>query len=141
MSATPAQFPYVAAASAHGAPARMPLLPIKLRLREGEAVTARGLLDSGSTVNVLPYALGLRVGANWEEQTTKVILTGALAAHEARALLLSGRVAEFEPVRLVFAWSRSENVPLLLGQVNFFEQFDVSFSGARHRFEVVPARR
>ena len=141
MSATSARFPYVTVASARGDSAFVPLLPLELRLREGEPLTAHGLLDSGSTVNVLPYALGLRLGANWEKQTTKVTLTGALAAHEARALLLNARIAQFEPVRLVFAWSRSENVPLLLGQVNFFEQFDVWFRGAQRQFEITPARR
>ena len=141
MSATSARFPYVPLTSPRGDSAFVPLLPLELRLREGESLTAHGLLDSGSTVNVLPHALGLRLGANWEAQTTKVTLTGALAAHEARALLLHARVAEFESVPLVFAWSRSENVPLLLGQVNFFEQFDVWFRGARREFEITPARR
>jgi len=41
----------------------------------------------------------------------------------------------------VFAWTRQDNVPLLLGQVNFFEEFDVSFHRARRHFEIEPARR
>ena len=35
-----------------------------------------------------------------------------------------------------FAWSQSDQVPFLLGQFNFFEVFDVSFSRSRKTFEV-----
>ncbi len=94
----------------------MPFLPLTLQFKEGELVSARGLPDSGATVNVLPYGLGLRLGLVWEAQTTVVRLAGNLSAHEARAVLLQCRVAEFAPVPLVFAWSRSEAVPLLLGR-------------------------
>lgn len=84
--------------------------------------------------------LSLRLGAVWEAQTTRVSLAGNLAA-QARALLVQVRVAEFSPVSLVFAWTRAENIPLLLGQVNFFQEFDVCFHRARFQFEVEPARK
>jgi len=89
----------------------------------------------------MPYGLGLSLGAIWDSQTTSVMLTGNLAAHEARALLIEASIAEFPPVNLVFAWSRSDRTPLLLGQVNFFHQFDVCFHGARLQFELEPARK
>ena len=136
-----ARFPFLPVASTRGEAFLMPLLPLELRHATGENLRVQGLLDSGATVNVLPFAAGLRLGAVWEAQTTQVQLTGNLAAHEARALLLEARIGEFSPVRLVFAWTRAEAVPLLLGQVNFFEEFDVSFHRARLQFEVEPARR
>ena len=119
----------------------MPLLPLELRHSSGETARVQGLLDSGSTVNVLPYGVGVRLGAVWETQTTRVQLTGNLAMQEARALLVEARVAEFAPVRLVFAWTRAESVPLLLGQMNFFETFDVFSHRARLQFELEPAHR
>ena len=137
----PAPFPYVAASSTHGDVSLLPLLPLELRFKNGEAVQARGLIDSGATVNVLPYSLGLRLGAVWEAQTTRVTLSGNLATQEARALLAHARVADFAPVLLVFARTHSDNVPLLLGQVNFFEAFDVCFHRSRRRFEVEPAKK
>jgi hypothetical protein len=137
----PARFPYLAIASARSDAALMPVLPLKLQFKNGEAVSTHGLLDSGATVNVLPYGLGIRLGAVWETQTTRVTLAGNLAAQEARALLLQAGVGDFSPVPLVFAWTRAENVPLLLGQVNFFEEFDVSFHRARRQFEIEPARK
>jgi len=119
----------------------VPLLPLRLWLGDGQPLEAHGLVDSGATVNVLPYRLGLRLGAIWEEQTTRVNLTGNLAAHEARALLVAARVADFRPVQLVFAWSRTDSVPLLLGQVNFFDEFEVRFRRAQLHFEIECGRK
>jgi hypothetical protein len=137
----PARFPYLPATSGRGDALLMPLMPLELRFKDGQPVQAHGLLDSGATVNVLPYALGIRLGAVWEAQTTRVTLAGNLAAHEARAVLVQARVGDFDSVPLVFAWTRAENVPLLLGQVNFFEEFDVCFYRARRQFEVEIARQ
>jgi hypothetical protein len=136
----PARFPYLPVAFGGGDTALVPLLPLRLWLGDGQPVEALGLVDSGATVNVLPHRLGLRLGAIWEEQTTRVILTGNLATHEARALLVAARVVDFGPVRLVFAWSQADNVPLLLGQVNFFDEFDVRFRRAQLHFEIQPSR-
>jgi len=137
----PARFPYLAVASGRGDASLMPMLPLELRFKDGGPVQAHGLLDSGATVNVLPYGLGVRLGAVWEAQSTRVTLAGNLAAQEARALLVQACVAEFAAVPLVFAWTRVENVPLLLGEVNFFEEFDVCFHRARRQFEIEPAHK
>jgi hypothetical protein len=96
------------------------------------------LLDTGSIVNILPYSIGVRLGAIWEEQTTSVILAGNLASVEARGLLVDAQVGDFDPVRLVFAWSLSDDAPLLLGRMNFFLEFDVCFYRSQLVFEVRP---
>src|SRR5437867_3756444 len=119
----PVRFPYLPVASGRGDTALMPLIPLALRFKESDPIEVHGLLDSGATVNVLPYSLGVRLGAVWEGQSTRVTLAGNLATQEARALLVQAYVAEFPVVQLVFAWTRAENVPLLLGEVNFFEEF------------------
>jgi hypothetical protein len=97
-----------------------------------------GLLDTAATVNVLPYDTGLQLGAIWDQQTVPVRLTGNLANQEARGLLLTATVGKFPPVRLAFAWTKNNAVPLLLGQVNFLMEFDVCFFRSQLRFEVKP---
>ena len=89
-------------------------------------------------MSVLPYRVGLQLGAVWSERASTVQLTGNLAQFEARALLLTARVAEFPPVRLAFAWTRTDEVPLPLGPVNFFMEFDVCFHRSRHAFDIRP---
>ena len=137
----PVRLPFLPVTSPAGETFLQPLLPLTLRRPGGEIVQVHGLLDSGSAVNVLPYDLGLRLGAVWEAQTTRVALTGNLASHEASALIAEAQVAGFPQVRLVFAWTRSNAVPLLLGQVNFFQEFDICFHRARLHFEILPASR
>ena len=64
--------------------------------------------------------VGIQLGAVWEELTTSVQLAGNLAPVEAKGLILTAQIASFAPVRLVFAWSLTDDVPLLLGRMNFF---------------------
>ncbi len=128
-------FPFVVADPAFGEASRLPYMPMTLRLQERE-VSVSALLDTGSAVNVLPYEAGLQLGAVWERPTTTVRLTGNLANEPARVLTLMGSVGSLPPVRLVFAWTRAPGVPVILGQVNFFMEFDVCFFRSQSRFEV-----
>jgi hypothetical protein len=121
----------------------MPRLPLSLRyaLRSAEVI---GLLDTGSAVNVLPYYIGQELGAVWEEQATPVTLAGSLGRFEARALIVYAtqpRLPIADPVRLVFAWTQTNDAPVILGQVNFFMEFDVCFHRSQGMFEVRPKGR
>jgi hypothetical protein len=112
-------------------------LPITINLGQ-RSVPVTGLVDSGATVSVLPYDIGLQLGAIWERQTTAVTLDGNLAAFEARGIVVSATVGAFPPVRLVFSWTRAEGLPVILGQMNFFLEFDLCFFRSRSVFEVRP---
>jgi hypothetical protein len=131
------QFPYVALDPALGAASLLPYLPMQLALGQ-QTLSVMGLLDTGATVNVLPFDLGVQLGVDWDQQTAVVQLTGNLAQQEARALVLSATVGKFAPVRLAFAWTKSNVVSVLLGQVNFFLEFDVCLFRSRAVFEVKP---
>ncbi|MBW4618079.1 MAG: retroviral-like aspartic protease family protein [Cyanosarcina radialis HA8281-LM2] len=120
-----------------GVPDALPQLPLLLTYRSS-SVEVAALLDTGASVNVLPYSVGVQLGAVWEEQTTSVMLAGNLAAIEARGLLVSARIGNFAPVRLVFAWSLSDDTPLLLGRMNFFLEFDVCFYRSQLALEIRP---
>jgi hypothetical protein len=48
------------------------------------------------------------------------------------------QIGEFSPTELVFAWVKSPNVPLILGQTNFFLEFDVCFYRSIAEFEINP---
>lgn len=116
-----------------------PYLPISLTY-SGKTVRVSGLLDTGSSINVLPYRLGLELGANWDDCVVTLDLTGNLAQYEARVLVLNGVVGSFDPVKLAFAWTRAETVPVIFGQVNFFMEFNVCFYRSEEYLEVAPKR-
>ena len=129
------QYPYIAADSELGEASLRPFLPLTL-IHQGNSIEVVGLLDTGAMINVLPWQLGTALGAVWEEQANSLQLTGNLAQYEARVLLVAAEIGQFEPVRLAFAWTQAENVPLLLGQVNFFMEFDVCFYRSQLTFDV-----
>ncbi len=136
MSASPQQFPFVARDPALGSASLAPMMPITLQAAQTVAVSA--LLDTGAAVNVLPYDIGLQLGFIWDQQTTTVELTGNLSSVEARVVLITATVAQFPPVRLAFAWAKQDTIPVILGQVNFFVEFDICFFRSRALFEVKP---
>jgi len=131
-----ARFPYVAA---NNLPTSlMPRLPMVLSLG-GRSVEVNGLLDTGAAVNVLPYQVGLTLGAVWEDQNVPVSLMGSLGQFEARALMVIGshpQITGNSGVQLVFAWTQAENAPVIFGQMNFFLEFDVCFYRSQSVFEV-----
>ena len=131
------QYPFISADSTLGEASLQPYLPLTLIYQE-HTLSISGLLDTGSMVNVLPYQVGIDLGIAWEQQTTPLLLTGNLAKYEARAVIVSAVVGRFEPIRLVFAWTQAKNVPLLLGQVNFFMEFDVCFYRSQLSFKINP---
>lgn len=133
------RYPFVASDADFGEAGFRPYLPITLNFKNN-VVDALGLLDSGAMVNVLPNSIGVELGAIWNEQTTYLQLTGNLAQVEARVLLVDARVGAFPTVRLAFAWTKTDNVPLLLGQINFFREFNVCFYRSELAFEISPKR-
>jgi hypothetical protein len=115
----------------------MPYLPLTLT-NEGRSAEVTALLDTGASVNVLPYDIGLQLGAIWEDQTVIIPLSGNLASSEARGLVLSGNVPSFSPVLLAFAWTQSRDAPVILGHMNFFSEFNVCFYRHELAFEIQP---
>ena len=131
------RFPFIDANPARPGTSMMPLLP--LVLSEGQLqIEALGLLDTGAAVNVLPYSMGERLGFVWDEQKTPLVLSGNLARLSARGVLVSVSVAHFTPVPMVFAWTQVNDVRLILGQMNFFLEFDACFFRTSLEFDSRP---
>jgi hypothetical protein len=80
----------------------LPTIAITLS-HAGFSVSANALLDTGSAVNLLPYDIGLQLGAIWEEQTIRLPLAGNLARVEARGVFVYVQIGNLEAVRLAFA--------------------------------------
>jgi hypothetical protein len=97
-----------------------------------------GLVDSGAMVNGLPYDVGLQLGMVWDERRANIRLAGPLGPQPAMPVFMIAEIADFAPVRLAFAWVQSPDAPLILGQTNFFMEFEVCFYHSSLEFEVRP---
>ena len=67
---TPVRFAYAHPDASRTEGSLLAYVPITLR-HDSSVLTVTGLLDTGATVNVLPYSLGLQLGLVWEHQTTR----------------------------------------------------------------------
>jgi hypothetical protein len=114
----------------------LPTIPIVLSYADS-SISANALLDTGSTINLLPYDIGIQLGAIWDEQTVRLPLAGNLARVEARGLFVQVQIGSLEPVRLAFAWAQASQVPLILGQTNFYREFDVCFQRSRRMIQII----
>jgi hypothetical protein len=115
----------------------LPRLPLTLR-NHNQAIEVVGLVDSGATVNVLPYDIGTQLSGSWDDRKAIIRLAGNLGNQPAMPLFAMGEIEEFAPVRLAFAWVKSNQVPLILGQTNFFMEFDICFYRSKLEFEIQP---
>jgi len=116
----------------------MPRLSIHV-FSEGHVVQLSGIVDSGSATNLLPYAVGRSLGFEWNRQKRLGRLTGGLSNVESRAISVVGSFPEIvgaNEILLIFAWANSNDVPVLLGQTNFFMEFNVCFYQSQNYFEV-----
>ncbi len=129
------RFPYSTSDPSQSELDRLPRLPLTLRYGQRQ-MTETGLVDSGATVNVLPYGGGIRLGAVWDDRKASIRLAGNLGNFAAMPLIVTAEVGDFAPVRLAFAWTQAENVALILGQVNFFMEFNVCFFRPQLEFEI-----
>lgn len=89
-----------------------PYLPLTLAYNN-KALSVSSLLDTGADVNVLPYEIGLQLGAVWTEHKNRFSLSGNMAGYEAHRIILSGIIDDFTPLNLAFAWVQAPNVPLI----------------------------
>ncbi len=130
------QFPYTPNSQF---PVGMPLIDIQLS-NGSSTLIASALIDSGAALNILPFDVGLALGLLWEDQTFPIELGGILSGSQARAVLLEGQIDTLQPAPLAFAWVEhpSLEIRLLLGQVNFFQEFDIHFYGNQQIFTIEP---
>ena len=136
MTASAERFPYIERDPSLGDASLASILPFNLIGRQNIATS--GLVDSGAAINVLPFSIGVQLGFDWEQQTKWVQLTGNMATVEARVVVVLAVVGKFTPVRLAFAWAKTDSISVILGQVNFFLEFDICFFRSSKVFEIRP---
>ncbi|MCB0033371.1 MAG: hypothetical protein KDE51_05110 [Anaerolineales bacterium] len=117
----------------------MPLVDLKLS-KGPKGLTVSALVDSGASLNILPMDVGLELGLVWEEQNYVIDLGGMLQGVQAYGVVLEAQIGDSPPTHLAFAWVNrpSSQIRTLLGQVNFFQEYDVYFYGSEQAFEIKP---
>lgn len=132
---TTVRFPYLMKAPGGSTVDLMPLLPLELR-RNSQRFRSIALVDSGATMNVLPYSLGATLGVDWNSLPSSTSIGGAGGHVQAKIIAAEAIINGFPPVPLLFSWLQSDSFPFVLGQTNFFMAFDVCFYRSQMYFEL-----
>jgi hypothetical protein len=109
------------------------LLVLRVGTREVKAV---GLVDSGATVNVLPFELSVQLGTVWDKRKEILRVSESLGGQSAMPIFAQGEIEGLRSARLALAWIRPSGVPLILGRTKFFMQFDARFYRSKLEFEI-----
>ena len=96
----------------------LPRIPLILH-HNNKGVEVVGLVDSGATVNVLPYQIGTQLGLVWDDTKAIIRLAGNIGNQPAMPVFFMAEIGELAPVRLVFAWAKSDSVSLDSGTDKF----------------------
>jgi hypothetical protein len=131
------RFNYIALNGSSDRADYMPYAPISLKSSQTQ-IDTKALIDSGAMVNVLPYDVGLQLGFLWEKCKPLPALGGNLSNAPSVVITTQIIISDFKPVRLVFAWSRLNDLPIILGGTNFFNEFEVHFYRFDLVFEIYP---
>ncbi len=138
------RFHYTSSQGFAGVPGYLPFVPTTLlRTNNFQRITHRltlpALVDSGATVNVLPYDIGIRLGFTWDRDCPDTPFVGMIYGVPALGVTLFAKVGQFAPVRFTFGWSQksSTELPFILGQTNFFDEFYVDFRKPKGFFDIL----
>jgi hypothetical protein len=98
------------------------------------------LVDSGAAMNLLPFECGEQLGFAWNEQRLALPMGGLLPNAKAFAVPVTLTLEPFPPIELAFAWTDVSHTKLrvLLGQINFFQYFKVTFTAYEQHLEISP---
>jgi hypothetical protein len=118
-------------------PSWRPLLPIELRKGQ-HSLMEMALIDSGADANMLPFTLGQRLGLDWNSALTLPPASGRLSQIPTKAAFVEGLIVGLPPTVLGFMWVQRDDVPLILGQTNFFLEFDICVFRSQSVFQIQP---
>lgn len=117
----------------------MPVVNVCLTHDECSCIVP-ALVDSGAAMNLLPFECGKQLGFVWNEQRLDLPMGGLLPETKAFAVPVTLTLDPFEPIELAFAWTNvpQERLRVLLGQINFFHHFKVTFTAYERHFDISP---
>ncbi len=115
----------------------MPVVHVELA-HGSSSLTTPALTDSGAAMNLLPFECGEQLGFIWEEQRLSLPMGGLLPDAKAFAVPVTLTLEPFPPIELAFAWVdvSQAKIRVLLGQINFFQHFKVTFTAYEQHFEI-----
>jgi len=103
-----------------------PVAKVKIK-GDSDEITLEMYVDSGADITLLSYSVGIALGFKiWSEEEIKTL--GGVVGNKISVVIrkVKMKIGEKEFEARV-AWCLSENVPLILGRLDVFERFKITF--------------
>ena len=102
-----------------------PIAKVTLIGLNDKKITEYMYIDSGADFTLIPYRLGLYIGLNRNQQNVKEIqgISGSIGVIYHDVTMCIGGMSF--PIKI--AWAQIENIPLLLGRTDVFDNFTITF--------------
>jgi hypothetical protein len=107
----------------------------RIKLRHGRnALELDMTVDSGADLTMVPYQVGLSLG--FKKGTSQVSTLSGIAG--GTPYLLKKATLEIGPIRLRsrVAWVQTDDVPILLGRSDVFDNLTVTFNGIKRQVTI-----
>ncbi len=102
-----------------------PVAKVYIKSIEGEWIPFAPYIDSGADITLIPYTLGLKLGFRISEEITNLHgVRGIGLPVEVRKVKMRIGNVELEPR---VAWALIEEAPPLLGRLDIFDKFNITF--------------
>jgi hypothetical protein len=108
---------------------------LRMNISAVQKVSVIALVDSGASINLLPYSVGQALGFDWESAETGPPISGTVQS-ESRIVKAKVTIGSLDEVELSFCWIKHDNVRLLLGHNDFFAHFTVCFLTRELKFSL-----
>jgi len=109
-----------------------PVAKVYLQSIDGEFIPQFMYVDSGADFILIPYKLGRFLGLRHEGEEVYEIegVNGVVPVIFKTANI---RIADSEKFQAKIAWSQIEDVPMLMGRLDVFDRFDITFRKNEHK--------
>jgi len=105
---------------------KRPVANIKLQTASGKWIRYEPFVDSGADITIIPYSVGKYLGFKIDEEN--LVHFQGVAGKEVPTILTKVKMKigdiELEPR---VAWALIEEAPPLLGRLDIFERFNITF--------------
>ena len=103
-----------------------PVADIRLQTRKGKWIKYEAFIDSGADITIIPYSVGKYIGFEMKEEN--LVQFQGVAGKNVPTILtkVKMRIGEVELEPRV-AWALIEEAPPLLGRLDIFDRFNITF--------------
>lgn len=109
----------------------VPTVTVEIKYQES-SLSCEMLVDAGAYLSMIPYQVGIELGLTISNDEVMEAggAGGASIPHVVKEVEL--QIGAYS-IQSRIGWALTDEIPLLLGRLDVFDEFDIEFSQSRHK--------